>query len=595
MGAENGGGGDCDGSGGDRTGGAPERLLVALLALGVVPALVLARALDDNRLTSWQWTLGGVDPLRLYALTALALVVALLVADARLLDRRPATALFVLALAAGACLRGEPEVIPDASRYFSEAKYLEVYGLWRFLADWGRALPAWTDLPLVPLLHGAAFAVLGESRAVAQGLGLLFFAGSVALTQRIGAALWDERTGLAAGALLLAMPYLLTQVPLLLVDVPTMFFVTLAVLATTRAVRRGRLAGALAAAGAVALAMLTKYSAWLLVPLVPVVALALRGSAAPRAARVAAVVVGLPLVAMVTLGLGRLDVVAVQATLLARDQAPGLGRWHEGWASTLAFQIHPFVTGAAVLSAVVAARRRDRRWLVAALPVVVLLGLGVGRIRYLVPALPMLALLAAYGLQVVRERALDRAVAACAVAGSLVVALGLFLPFLERSSASNLAAAGAYLDSLAPGPVDVVTLPATGSELNPATWVPLLDLETHRTLAYEYEEPSPATMELARGSPLRFTWEYRNPPWYLGREAGRAAAVVVVSGDLAGALPPPLASRLAEYRLARELAADEGAFRAKSFVRVYVPARVASPDSASPPDGGEAGATAAAR
>src|SRR5574341_279831 len=47
-----------------------------------------------------------------------------------------------------------------------------------FLADWGKAIPAWTDLPLVPLLDGLVLRLSGESRTAVQAFTTLLFAGS---------------------------------------------------------------------------------------------------------------------------------------------------------------------------------------------------------------------------------------------------------------------------------------------------------------------------------------------------------------------------------------------------------------------------------
>jgi len=129
---------------------------------------------------------------------------------------------------AAACFWKEPEVIVDASRYFTQAKHLELDGLGGFVRGWGREIPAWTDLPLVPALYGFVFRTFGETRVAVQAFTTLLFAGTVLLAFRTGKALWDEEVGFAGGALLLAIPYLLTQVPTMLVDVPTMFFLTLA-------------------------------------------------------------------------------------------------------------------------------------------------------------------------------------------------------------------------------------------------------------------------------------------------------------------------------------------------------------------------------
>src|SRR6266545_7493870 len=167
----------------------PERLLVSLLAFGTIAALFVFRAADDNRLTSWRWAFDGVSPARLYALVVAGIALAHLVARLPFPGRRPGAVLFISSYAIAACFWGEPEVIVDASRYFTQAKHLEVYGLHHFLTEWGRGIQAWTDLPLVPLLYGLVFKLFGESRICIQAFTTLLFAASVVLTHRIGKAL----------------------------------------------------------------------------------------------------------------------------------------------------------------------------------------------------------------------------------------------------------------------------------------------------------------------------------------------------------------------------------------------------------------------
>ena len=287
----------------------------------------------------------------------------------------------------------------------------------------------------------------------------------------------------------------------------------------------------------------------------------------PRAAAVAAV-------AAVLLGAALLadrDVFAAQLALLRSYQAPGLRRWGESFVSTFLFLVHPLVAGCALLSAWVAFRRRDARWLVAAWPVLLLLLLDVRRIRYWVPAFPMLALMAGYGVQAIRDAQLRRLAVACAVATSLVVALYGDRRFLERTSAENLREAGAYLDGLAASTVEVLTPGRDGAAVNPAVAVPLLDLYTAKPLAYAYVPPSPEALAAVRTSPLRFTWEYRNPAYYAEARPGPDAAVALVTDDLEAPLPPDVARRIAPLRLAATFARDEGVFEWRTLVRVYVP------------------------
>lgn len=567
---------------GDRGPGAtlarePARLLVPILAVGTVAALYLFRSADDNRLTSWRWVFAETDPARLFAVVLAAVVLALPIARWAVPGRRPGAVLFLFSYAVGACFWGEPEAIVDASRYFTQAKHLEVYGLAHFLAEWGRGIPAWTDLPLVPLLYGLVFRLFGESRMHVQAFTTLLFAGSVVLTYRVGKAFWDDEVGFAGAAFLLGIPYLLTQVPSMLVDVPTMFFVTLAVFATVRAFQDGGTVRILLASLAVFLALLSKYSSWLLLSALPVAGVVLHRRGAPRARRTGALIALVSGALLAAALLLHRDAFARQLALLLSYQAPGLGRWGESFLSTFLFQVHPFLTAAALLSVWMAIEKRDPRYAIVAWPVALLLVLQVRRIRYWVPAFPMLALMGAYGLQAIRAREVRKLLVTCTVASSLVVALYGHLRFLETTSAVNLKHAGEFLDAIEERRVEVLTPSRPDAEVNPAVSVPILDLFTSKRLVYSCEDP-PRPGRAVEESALRFTWEYRNPEYYAGDVADGSAAVVVISGDTRSPLPEQMQRRLDGLSLARAFEADEGVFQHRTLVRVYrAPSHGAAP------------------
>lgn len=556
-------------TGGTAAIGAPERVLVSVLAQGAVAALYLAREHDDNRLTSWRWVFAEASPALLFALAAAGIALANIVALAAIIRKRPALVLFLGSFAAGLCFWGEPEVIVDASRYFAQAKHLEIEGVSSFWAQWGRGIAAWTDLPLMPAIYGLAFSLLGEARAVTQALTTLMFAGATVLTFHIGKELWDEEIGLAGGAMLLASPYLLTQIPLMLVDVPTMFFFALAVYAIVLACRKGAARWIVAAALATSAAALVKYSTWPLLSAIPFIAAASLRAREPKALARAGAVALLAGAVVAAVLLAHRDTTLSQLSLLRGYQASGLRRWGESHVSTFLFQIHPFLTLAALASLVRALWLRDWKFAVVLWPPLLLAGLDVQRIRYWIPAFPMLALMAAFGLQALGERETRRLVAACAVATSLAVALGGFLPFLKTTSAMNLKSAGRYLDSVDAPWVDVYSLAGRGSEVNPAVSVPLLDLFTGKRLV-QAEAQTPEPPKGVEVSALRFTWEYRKPDYYRAAEAEPPRAIAVISQDQETPWPEPLARRLEGYRLAKRFSGWEGLFGYRTLVDVYV-------------------------
>jgi len=544
-----------------------------LLSLASFLTLFVFRTQDDNRLTSWQWVFTDADVFSLTPILVLGLLLAAALARVPLPGRRPASVLFVLSFAVGALSWAEPEVIVDTARYFTQAKHVELYGVGYFLTEWGGQISAWTDLPLVPLLYGLIFSLLGEDRIFIQVFTTLLFSGTVVLTYHIGKTLWDATVGFYAGALLLGMPYLLAQVPLMLVDVPTMFFLTLAVFMTIQALEHGGTRILALAAVVVALAFWTKYSTWLMLSVLPVIVLARHWNGPRSVWRRAGALAAASGLLIGVVALPNLDVILGQLELLQNYQAPGLRRWEESFTSTFLFQIHPFITGAALFSAYAAFRQRDSRYVIILWLPLLLVLLEIKRIRYLLPVFPMLALMAAYGLREIRDAEVRKVVVLCIVASSIVIMVFGFLPFAQNASAANLKQAGEYLDSLEADRAEVIALPQLHALVNPAVSVPILDLFTSKRLVIRHDAVAAPAAEALGKSSLRFTWAYRNPAYYAaGTDAPGDSAVVVIASDPAQLLPASIGQRLQGYRLSRAFIVSEDVFGYRTIVQVYVPA-----------------------
>lgn len=548
-------------------------LLIALLTVTTFLILFTFRSFDDNRLTSWQWVFADVDMTKMLLILLVAIVLAYALSTISILERKPAAFLFGSSFVIAGVFWGEPEVIVDASRYFVQAKYLELYGIGYFFREWGKDIVVWTDLPLIPFLYGLIFDVFGEARIAIQMFVALLFSATVVLTYWIGKTLWDETVGIYGGLFLLAMPYLLTQVPLMLVDVPAMFFLTLAVFATIKAVRQGGLWLLVASSVAIMLALLSKYSNWLMLSVVPVILLSHFESGWKLIFRRGAMIA---LATTCLMGMGLLwkfGVLAEQLALLQSYQLPGLQRWHESFTSTFFFQIHPFITLAALYSIYRAIRRKDLSYAIVGWMLLLVILLEIKRIRYTVVVFPMLALMAAYGLREVRNVAIGKFAVSCAVVSTLVVAVAGYLPFLQKTSAVNIKTAGEYLNSIDGGTVEVHVLPQLRSSINPAVSVPILDYFTNKRIVYQPDmslNPRPG-QEVIETSPLRFTWAYKHPPYFSAKRANVDIPVAIILSDSNQSLPSHIARRLGDYRLDKELNTSDRVFRYKTIVRVYQP------------------------
>lgn len=549
--------------------GPPPALVLAAALL--FPLLAALRHLDDNSLVSWSWVLEGRD------LVALWLLHLAVVAAAAALCRRPPPqrlrlpAALLAAFVAGAALTGVPEAIVDASRYFVQAKHLALHGVRAFLRDWGGAVPAWTDLPLPALLYGTAFRALGEHRWAAQLLGAGLLALTALATARVGALLWGEDTGTRAALLLLAAPCVLVNAPLLMADVPAMAAVATAAWALLALIERGGAGRQVAAALALGAALLAKYSTWVLLGALAGAALLLGARRGGRAAlaRGAAALAAAAL-APALLALAKPDLVERQLSLLSGFQWEGLRRWVESYPSTFLFQAHPLLAVAAAAALRRGARERDLRALVVAAVPLALLLLGVRRSRYLLPAFPMIALLAARGLEALPGRRRRFAVLS-GVGFSLVTVFAMQAPFLQWVNTANLRDAGRWLDRRGVREAAVAVAPTPGIALNPEIAVPLLDYHTAARLVAAGGPQQPPPPDELRASSFRFSWEAPLPAWYRPDAAPAAgAALVLVCGDPAAPPPPQIAERVAG-RVPDAVFQRDAVFRFRTFVSVWLP------------------------
>ncbi len=562
-------------------------LLTATAFIAVFLLLYLARAYDDNHLTSWETVFQQVSAMKVLAILVAGLACAALVPMVQHNALRSPIFLFLLSFISGSFFWQEPEVIVDTARYFTQAKYLELYGIGHFLQEWGRGIHAWTDMPLIPFLYGVLFRTAGEHRVVIQVFTTGLFAMTVVLTYFNGKRLWDEWTGFLGGYLLLGIPYLYAQVPLMLVDVPSMFFLMLSVYTVLKALDEG---GFWIGASSLSLVLtvFSKYSSLLMLTVIPVifgVYLLEIISEKPHEVRVAgkdrqsvmrrtiyrfAAIVLLSSAAVILILLSRQDVLREQLELLLTYQKPGLKRWGESFHSTFLFQVHPAITAAAILSVFTALKRRDVRYIIIIWLVALVVALQVRRSRYLVMVFPMLSLMASYGFSVVKSKFTAGYAATCTVVSSLVIALFAFLPFLEKTSPVNLKEAGAFLDTLDARNVSVYAFAARESEINPAVAVPVLDYFTQKHVVVEEHEVIQPPGGQIETSSLRFTWEYRVPSYY--RDSGKmkeAQAIAVIYGDLDHQLPTDIRRKTAVYRKKKSFALRDDYYENQSLVDIY--------------------------
>ncbi len=550
------------------------RLILTFLSLLAPLVLFSSRHIDDNKLTSWAWVYSDSNVLLFFLPFILAVVFAVLagsISFGYLTYRHKPLFLFLASFLAGALFWGQPESIVDASRYFTQAKYLSKYGFAYFFQEWGGNIFAWTDLPLVPFLYGLIFKIFGESRVAIQVFSTILFSSTVVLTYLTGKLLWDEETGFYGGLLLLGFPYLYTQIPLTLVDIPTMFFLTLSIYTFIRAVRKGGGKLIVLASASFFCAFCSKYSTWVLLTIHGVIAaVSLPSSPLATLKRSTLVAAGSFFLIALLLAL-KYDVISNQIDFLITYQKPGLKRWGESLASTFFFQIHPFITAAALFSAVRAVKKKDLLYVIAAyLVILILVVLQIKRIRYTLPVFPMIALLASYGLREIESKDIRKFFTLCIIGSSLATALFGFLPFLSRMSTSNYISAGEHLSRLSRETAGVYTEHHEKPIINLTVALPLLDYFTKSDLVYMGGDNTRPSPEEISTSPLRFTWEFSVPEFYISQEPSLQPETIVIISSAATGIKSAEAEELTNgLSLCGKYLQSTGIFRHNTFFMLY--------------------------
>jgi hypothetical protein len=557
----------------DRLRGNGSAFLFFLSSLFLFYLLYSVRVLDDSRLTSWYDVFSVVKPLRTGVLLCVGLVAAFMFSRFGLIDKAAVAVLFIISFGVSAMFWQEPEMIVDASRYFTQAKHLELYGFGYFFQEWSNGISAWTDLPAIPLMYGSLFAVFGESRLIIQVFNTLLFSSAVVLTYQTGRELWDRDTGLYAAMFLLGIPYLFTQVPLMLVDVPSMFLLMLSIYTFLLALRRGGIMTAIASLSIFS-AFFTKYLTWLMLTVMPVIYAAElyrnRKEGLDRYALRGMIIFFVSFFLISIVIAFKHDEIVKQIHLLISYQKPGLKRWGESLVSTYFFQMHPIIPALAAVSLFVAVRKRDTAYIIAAWLVFVMLALQVRRIRYIIMVFPLLSLMAAYGLGAIRDKMNARFIVYSTVAFSLTLALSGFMPFLQHTSAANLRDAAEYIDSLDVALVEVFTPLPEDYVMSPAVSVPLLDIYMKKKIVYRYEEAEYPLPEDIDTSALRFTWTYRNPLYYqVEAKEHVKKAVLVITDSIEKTLPLSILQKIEGLPEKRTFEISDTAFRHKTLVTVF--------------------------
>ena len=269
----------------------------------------------------------------------------------------------------------------------------------------------------------------------------------------------------------------------------------------------------------------------------------------------------------------RFEVIWEQIQFLREYQMPGLKRWGESFVSTFLYQVHPFITIAALYSFYAAFKKRDLKFLMVSWLIILVVIFQIKRSRYVMVVFPMLALMASYGLQKIKDMELRKYIVSSAAASSLAVAIFAYLPFLQEMGAVNFQRAGNALNSAGIERVVVYTISSSETVVNPAVGVPIIDLFTDNKISYQNDKSHELPFKKIEKSPLRFTWAYENPDYYENNNGDSAlnSAIAIISNMPPGELPNHIKEKLEGRKEAERFQASTGIFRYSPVVTVYLP------------------------
>ncbi len=252
---------------------------------------------------------------------------------------------------------------------------------------------------------------------------------------------------------------------------------------------------------------------------------------------------------------------------------PGLKRWGESFVSTAFFQIHPFITIAALYSFYEALRKKDFKFSIISWLILLVVLLQIRRARYVLVVLPMFTLMASYGLQRIKDSKLRRYLVSCVAASSIVIAIFAYLPFLQSMDLVNLKDAGKFLNSIGAEKIEVFTIPSAKTIVNMAVAVPILDLYSDKGIVYPHNINFYLPFEKIEKSPLRFAWEYKNPGYYTADHESFSdnSAVAIISNGTLEVMPEYIKRKLEGRKKAKVFRTSTGIFRFNTVVTIYLP------------------------
>jgi len=470
--------------------------------------------------------------------------------------------LFISGLFIGSLFWNIPEINPDAARYITEAKYLEIYGIQKYFNDWGNELFTWVDFPTIPFFYGIIFRYLGEYREYIQLFNTILFSLTSILIYKISKRLWNQEIGLYSGFLLLSFPYLLSQVPLMLIDIPLMFLTILSAFLILKIFDNKYYS--IPASVVVFLTVYAKItSVFIIIPTISILIINYKLVIKNRNRWIFTFI--LTVVSIILFFYYKRDLFIDQIQSIQNYSGP---LFYESELNYL-FELGPITIFLALFSIIGAYLKKDKNYIIIfAWVFIPFLMLHDARIRYMIPLFPFIAIMSSIAIVAIFKTNVKKFLVYSLVLTSIVFTVYVFIPYEENLTDKNIKNAAEFTNAINISEIQLILDFSDKHPNDPEPFVPLFDLYSHKKIIYSHENKYYPAKDFSNS----WTAFFRVPPSYYEIPQNQSIKdhIIVVISDKEQPNSIP-ADYLKNYVMAKDFNSKNFSVLIPASVKVYLP------------------------
>ncbi len=545
------------------------KLIYFLIGFAIICSyyiLYLFRSVDNTVLMSWNqvFYFTGINIYKLLLILSIVICISFIISRTSIFNKYNEEKYHILFLFFSGVIIGSlfwniPEINPDAARYFTEAKYLELNGIWNYINDSGHGLFVYVDFPSIPIFFGLIFRYLGEYREYIQLFNTILFSTTSVLIYMISKRLWNEEIGIYSGLLLLSFPYLLSQVPLMLVDIPLMFLVTLSVFFILKVFDSYYYC--LPAIIAVFFAVYAKMSSALMIlPAISILIINYRSIKKDLNRWIFTII--LSLLSIILFFYWKHDVLIEQIGIINKYNGPS---FYESPLNYL-FQLGAIVIFLALLSIIIAYRKKDKNYIILiAMTTIPFIVFYDSRIRYMIPVFPYIAVMSSLSISCISNKNVKNFLISSLVITSIVFSIYAYIPFEENFTDKNIKDAADFTNTLNISEIQLFLDFSDKHPYDPEPLVVLFDLYSNKRIIYSEE------YKIYPVKDFSYSWTalFKNPPFYYHDKLSDNRIIVIISDkEKSNSIPQRY---LEKHLLTRKFETKSISILIPSSVKVYMP------------------------